>query len=106
MKTMEGFQVIMNFLLMPIFFLSGALFPLANLPGWLTVLTHIDPVSYALDAIRRIILLNAGVPNAVVDQLGISLYGLPLTAGLDLLLLVGFAMIMILLAVRAFEIQE
>ncbi len=106
MKTMEGFQVIMNFLLMPMFFLSGALFPLANLPGWLTVLTHIDPVSYAVDAIRRIILLNAGVPNAVVDQLGISLYGLPLSAGLDLLLLVAFAMIMILLAVRAFEIQE
>jgi ABC-2 type transport system permease protein len=61
MKTMEGFQVIMNFLLMPMFFLSGALFPLGNLPGWLTVLTRINPVSYGVDAIRRIILVNGGV---------------------------------------------
>lgn len=106
LKTMEGFQVIMNFLLMPMFFLSGALFPLGNLPGWLLVLTRIDPVSYGVDAIRRIILTDSGLPNDVVDQLGISVFGAPMTVEFDVLLLTAFAAIMLLLAMRAFEVQD
>jgi ABC-2 type transport system permease protein len=49
---MQGFQLIMNFLVMPIFFLSGALFPLSNLPSALTVATRIDPLAYGVDGIR------------------------------------------------------
>jgi len=52
LKDMQGFQLIMNFLVMPIFFLSGALFPLANLPGALAVATHIDPLAYGVDGLR------------------------------------------------------
>ncbi|MBI2687650.1 MAG: ABC transporter permease [Acidobacteria bacterium] len=52
LKDMQGFQIIMNFLVMPIFFLSGALFPLTNLPAPLSVLTHMDPLSYGIDALR------------------------------------------------------
>ena len=52
LKDMQGFQLIMNFLVMPIFFLSGALFPLANLPTALTVATRIDPLSYGIDGLR------------------------------------------------------
>ena len=44
LKDMQGFQLIMNFLVMPIFFLSGALFPLSNLPAALTVATRLDPL--------------------------------------------------------------
>ena len=44
LKDMQGFQLIMNFLVMPIFFLSGALFPLANLPTALAVATRLDPL--------------------------------------------------------------
>src|SRR5713101_979610 len=43
MKSLQGIQVVMNFLMMPMFFLSGALFPLRNLPGWMTWLTRLDP---------------------------------------------------------------
>ena len=43
LQNMQGFQLIMNFLVMPIFFLSGALFPLTNLPTALTVVTRLDP---------------------------------------------------------------
>src|SRR5260370_24828709 len=43
MKSLQGFQVVMNFLMMPMFFLSGPLFPLTNLPGWMTVLSQLDP---------------------------------------------------------------
>ena len=52
LKDMQGFQLIMNFLVMPIFFLSGALFPLANLPTALTVATRLDPLSYGVDGLR------------------------------------------------------
>ena len=52
LRDMQGFQLIMNFLVMPIFFLSGALFPLANLPTALTVATSLDPLSYGIDGLR------------------------------------------------------
>jgi ABC-2 type transport system permease protein len=42
----------MNFLVMPIFFLSGALFPLNNLPTALTLATRVDPLSYGIDGLR------------------------------------------------------
>src|SRR5262249_52429886 len=52
LRDMQGFQLIMNFLVMPIFFLSGALFPLADLPAALAVATHVDPLSYGIDGLR------------------------------------------------------
>jgi ABC-2 type transport system permease protein len=52
LKDMQGFQLIMNFLIMPIFFWSGALFPLDNLPTALTVATRLDPLSYGVDGLR------------------------------------------------------
>jgi ABC-2 type transport system permease protein len=52
LRDMQGFQLIMNFLVMPIFFLSGALFPLANLPAVLAVATRLDPLSYGIDGLR------------------------------------------------------
>ena len=55
-KDMQGFQVIMNFLVMPIFFLSGALYPLTHLPKALTIVTHIDPLTYGIDGLRGILI--------------------------------------------------
>ncbi len=52
LEDMQGFQLIMNFLIMPIFFLSGALFPLEGLPWALAALTRIDPLSYGVDGLR------------------------------------------------------
>jgi len=52
LRDMQGFQMVMNFLVMPIFFLSGALFPLAGLPVALTVATWVDPLSYGIDGLR------------------------------------------------------
>jgi ABC-2 type transport system permease protein len=51
-KDMQGFQLVMNFLVMPIFFLSGALFPLASLPIVMTVITRLDPLTYGVDGLR------------------------------------------------------
>jgi ABC-2 type transport system permease protein len=52
LQDMQGFQLVMNFLVMPIFFLSGALFPLANLPKVLAIITSFDPLAYGVDALR------------------------------------------------------
>jgi ABC-2 type transport system permease protein len=52
LQDMQGFQLIMNFLVMPIFFLSGALFPLNNLPKALAIVTRLDPLSYGVDGLR------------------------------------------------------
>jgi ABC-2 type transport system permease protein len=52
LKDMQGFQLIMNFMVLPIFFLSGALFPLGNLPPALMAATRLDPLSYGIDGLR------------------------------------------------------
>ncbi|MCX6724086.1 MAG: ABC transporter permease [Candidatus Staskawiczbacteria bacterium] len=52
LEDMHGFQLIMNFLVMPIFFLSGALFPLSNLPKALKIIVMFDPLSYGVDGLR------------------------------------------------------
>ena len=97
MKSMQGFQAVLNFLMMPIFFLSGALFPLANLPWWMTGLTRIDPAAYGIDPIRRVILGASGIPPAVTDRLGLTLGGqtLPLLTEVGLVLAFGVVMLAI-----------
>jgi ABC-2 type transport system permease protein len=95
MKSMQGFQAVLNFLMMPIFFLSGALFPLSNLPWWMTGLTRIDPAAYGIDPIRRVILGASGIPSAVTDRLALTIGGqaLPVMAEVGLVLAFGFVML-------------
>lgn len=52
MTDPHGFQLIMNLLVMPVFFLSGALFPLEGLPAWLDFLTKLNPLTYGIDGMR------------------------------------------------------
>lgn len=69
LESLEGFQLIVSFVVFPLFFLSGALFPLKNLPAWLYLLTTIDPATYAVDALRNAIL---GIQNySLVVDIGI-----------------------------------
>jgi len=64
LEDMQGFQLIMNFLVMPIFFLSGALFPLTGLPRLLSYVTMIDPLSYGIDGMRATLLVRPGFTPA------------------------------------------
>ena len=59
LQDMQGFQLIMNFLVMPIFFLSGALFPLDGLPKLLAAVTMVDPLTYGIDGMRAVLLGRA-----------------------------------------------
>lgn len=72
MKSMEGFPMVMNFLLLPLFFLSGAMFPLQGLPGWMNVLTRLNPLSYGVDMLRGISLRGVevtGGPAALLSRI-------------------------------------
>ncbi len=51
-EDMQGFQLVMNFVVQPVFFLSGALFPLKNVPQFLQIIASFDPLSYGVDAMR------------------------------------------------------
>jgi ABC-2 type transport system permease protein len=65
MNQVESFQVVMQLFVLPLFFLSGAVFPLKGLPEWLTVLTKIDPLSYAVDPMRRAVFNHIGGRAAI-----------------------------------------
>lgn len=88
-RTMEGFQMIMQFLLLPMFFLSGALFPLQGVPGWMEVLARINPVTYGVDPLRQVV-LRASVPESAVQALSLHPIGTDVTVllGMGVLFLV------------------
>ena len=91
MRSMQGFQMVINLMVQPMFFLSGALFPVIGLPAWLTVLTRVDPAAYGVDPIRRVLLESAGVPQATIDRLSLTLFGqqVPIVAEVGILLAFG-----------------
>ncbi len=96
-KSMEGFQMVMNFLLMPMLFLSGAFFPItSDLPDWLEFLARIDPVSYGVDPLRQV-MLRGEVPPQVLDQL--TLYSIPV----DIAIMVGFGVAFLVPAIWLFS---
>jgi len=82
LKDMQGFQLVMNFLVMPIFFLSGALYPLKNLPKVLALLTRIDPLTYGVDGVRTVLIgvSHFGSVEDLVVLLGVAILLLTLGA--------------------------
>ncbi len=80
LSDMQGFQLIMNFLVMPLFFLSGALFPLDGLPKALAFLAKIDPLSYGIDGLRALLInqghYGLGVDFAVLGAITLLFLGL------------------------------
>ena len=106
MKSMQGFQVVINFLMMPMFFLSGALFPLSGLPGWMAVLTRIDPASYGIDPLRRVVLSESGLPSAVIDKLGLTINGQVLPIPVEVGIMLAFGIVMLAIAVISFKRRD
>jgi ABC-2 type transport system permease protein len=105
-RSIQGFQMVMNFLMMPMFFLSGALFPLSRLPGWMTVLTRLDPAAYGVDPLRRVVLSGSGVPDFIVNGLAITLFGIRLNIAVEELILLGFGFILLAAAIRNFQVRD
>ncbi len=80
MKDMQGFGIVMNFVVFPIFFLSGALYPLTNLPAWVRVLSYADPLTYGLDGLRgaliRVSVMPVAFDLAVMAAIALAMVGL------------------------------
>jgi ABC-2 type transport system permease protein len=91
---------------MPMFFLSGALFPLDRLPAWMTVLTRIDPVAYGISPIRTTVLSNLDLPSSAAAIGAISLFGRTLPVLLEVVMLIAFGFLMLGLAIRGFRVRD
>jgi len=89
MRSFEGFGTINNFIILPIYFISGAQFPLTHAPGWLQVIASLNPLTYGVDLLR-----------GLVD--GFWTYN----AALDLAVIIGFAVLMMSAATWMFSKQE
>lgn len=78
-ESYEGFQTIMSFIIMPTFFLSGALFPLSNAPCWLQFVSELNPLTYGVDAMRHII-LKTGQFSFNLDIVIITIFAIVILA--------------------------
>jgi ABC-2 type transport system permease protein len=96
MTSFESFQLIMNLVTMPMFFLSGALYPLRGLPPWLNFLAHVDPLTYGVDALRNAIYADNEAARLLVQY--------PLV--FDIGVLAAIAAVFAALAGWLFETQE
>jgi ABC-2 type transport system permease protein len=89
MKDMQGFGIVMNFIIFPFFFLSGALTPLSNMPLAIRVLSYADPLTYGVDGLRAVLIGTSAFPVLF-----------------DLAVLAGFALVMLVLGAYFFEKSE
>ena len=89
-------------LVMPVFFLSGALYPLNGLPAWLSVLTRIDPLTYIVGPMRHAVLSYLNIPPVALDQLapGITWGGwvVPVGVSLSLVAVMGLSLMFVAMA--------
>jgi ABC-2 type transport system permease protein len=93
MQRMESFQMVMALVINPMLFLSGAIFPIDDLPEWLKVLTRLNPVTYGVDPIRRVMLPG-------VQPLTIGSWVVPIW--FDVLVVMATGTVCLAFAVRSF----
>src|ERR1700744_3286705 len=96
-KQMQSFMGVMQMIVTPMFFISGALFPAAGLPGWLTVLNRLDPLTYAVDPMRRIVFAHLSISPLARQALdpGIPWFGwrVPTVMEVAIVAVMGVAML-------------
>ena len=94
-KQIQSFMAITQMVMMPMYFLSGAIFPVSGLPQWLTILNRLDPMTYAVDPMRRIVFSHlrvSAVARRVLDP-GVTWWGwhVPALVEAAVVLVIGFA---------------
>jgi ABC-2 type transport system permease protein len=102
-KSFQAFMALVQIIIMPMFFLSGALFPIRNLPGWLAWGTRLDPLTYAVDPMRRAVLGELpGAPDIGTMQWGDWV----VPVGLELAIVLATGLLALALAAREFGKTE
>ncbi|MEW9549203.1 ABC transporter permease [Nonomuraea sp. NPDC050783] len=108
MKNMQSFFGLMQMAIMPMMFLSGAMFPLANLPSWLHVLTVVNPMTYAVDPMRQAVFSHLDVPervNALLNP-GVRWAGLQVPVPLELGLVAALGVLLLGVGIAEFRRAE
>jgi ABC-2 type transport system permease protein len=107
-KQIQTFMAITQLFLLPMLFLSGALFPLTGLPGWLHVLTRINPLTYAVDPMRRAVFAHLNLPPGVVERLspGVTWGAWVVPILLELLIVLAIGVLVLTIAIAEFRNAE
>jgi ABC-2 type transport system permease protein len=107
-KQFQAFMALTQMLVMPLFFLSGALYPLNGLPTWLSILTRIDPLTYVVGPMRHAVFSHLGLPQSVVDELapGVTWGSWPVPVGLSLGIVAAMGLTMMGIAIAQFSKTE
>jgi ABC-2 type transport system permease protein len=107
-KQIQAFMALTQMVVLPLFFLSGALYPLNGLPDWLTVLTRIDPITYIVDPMRHAVFDHLAVSPLAVQALspGITWFGWVVPLGLSLAMVAAMGTAMLAIAIAEFRKTE
>jgi ABC-2 type transport system permease protein len=107
-KQMQSFMGVMQMIVMPMFFISGALFPVAHLPGWLAVLNRIDPLTYAVDPMRRLVFshLDISAPARRALDPGVTWWGWHVPALLEAAAVLALGLVLLAIAIWEFNASE
>lgn len=108
MRSQQGFQMLMQLLILPMIVLSGAFFPINNVPDWLAIAARLNPFTYGVDAIRQALLSGSIEAGTAAGSaiLGITVFGHRMTVWQDALVVFGCGGVILALAVLAFGKQE
>jgi ABC-2 type transport system permease protein len=107
-KQMQAFMGVMQMVVMPMFFISGALFPVANLPAWLAVLNRLDPLTYAVDPMRRLVFNHLDISaeaRAALDP-GVTWWGWRVPTMLEVAVVLALGLAMLGIAIWEFNATE
>ncbi|WP_283136997.1 ABC transporter permease [Rhizohabitans arisaemae] len=104
-KNMQTFFGVVQMAVMPMLFLSGAVFPLSNLPSWLSVLTSLNPLTYAVDPLRQAVFshLNLTPAESLMFNPGISWFDWQVPVGVQLGLISAAGLVLLLIAAIRFR---
>ena len=104
----QAFMALTQMLVMPLFFLSGALYPLNGLPGWLTVLTRLNPLTYIVAPMRHAVFSHLNIPPEVMNTLspGLTWFGWPVPVGVSLGIVAVMGATMLGIAIAEFQRTE
>ncbi len=107
-KQFQAFMALTQMLVLPLFFLSGALYPLNGLPAWLTVLTRIDPLTYIVAPMRRAVFSHLNISPAAMNALapGVTWGGWAVPLGLSLGIVAFMGAVMVGIAIAEFNKTE
>jgi ABC-2 type transport system permease protein len=107
-KQMQSFMATSQLLLMPMLFLSGAMFPLSGLPVWLHLFTRVNPLTYAVDPMRRAVFEHLDVPASTLHELspGVTWGSWTVPVGLELLVVAAMGVVLLGVAVAEFSRTE